>query len=105
LTAAEALARARAAGAAVRLHPDSGEPVVKGATPDTLNMLRQHKTEIVKLLIAESRPEPRRPFEHYCHCGRWGAFGYGVSLRNDRPGEWFCADHRPAATEKKGDAS
>ena len=35
------------------------------------------------------------PFEHYCHCGKWGFFGYGVSLREDKPGVWFCSEHRP----------
>jgi hypothetical protein len=33
---------------------------------------------------------------HFCvECGRWGAFGYGVSLRADRKGRWYCAAHRP----------
>jgi hypothetical protein len=35
------------------------------------------------------------PFEHYCHCGKWGLFGYGVRLREDKPGVWFCPEHRP----------
>jgi hypothetical protein len=43
--------------------------------------------------------EPSRtahePFLHFCHCGSWGAFGYGVSLRNGKPGKWFCGRHRP----------
>jgi hypothetical protein len=37
------------------------------------------------------------PFVHYCHCGKWGAFGYGVSLRQGKLGQWYCAEHRPDA--------
>jgi hypothetical protein len=40
---------------------------------------------------------PHHVFLHYCHCGEWGWFGYGVSFRNGLDGEWFCAKHRPAA--------
>jgi hypothetical protein len=29
------------------------------------------------------------PFLHNCHCGEWGAFGYGD--------QWYCARHRPDA--------
>jgi len=33
-------------------------------------------------------------FLHFCvACGAWGAFGYGVT--NDRPGRWYCREHRP----------
>jgi hypothetical protein len=38
---------------------------------------------------------PLEPFIHHCHCGAWGAFGYHVNLRAGKPGEWFCAVHRP----------
>lgn len=34
-------------------------------------------------------------FFHYCDCGKWGAFGYGASLRKGMLGEWFCQEHRP----------
>jgi hypothetical protein len=34
-------------------------------------------------------------FVHYCHCGKWGSFGYGVSLRNGKLGRWYCSEHRP----------
>jgi hypothetical protein len=27
------------------------------------------------------------PFEHYCHCGKWGAFGV--------KDQWYCGEHRP----------
>lgn len=31
-------------------------------------------------------------FVHYCHCGKWAAFGYG--MRKGHLGQWFCGDHR-----------
>jgi hypothetical protein len=35
-------------------------------------------------------------FLHFCvECGAWGAFGYGVNLRADQLGRWYCAAHRP----------
>jgi hypothetical protein len=41
--------------------------------------------------------EMERAFLHFCVvCGRFGAFGYGVSLRTGKPGRWYCAAHRPA---------
>jgi hypothetical protein len=37
-------------------------------------------------------------FVHFCiECGRWGAYGYGVSVRAGRLGRWYCAAHRPGA--------
>jgi hypothetical protein len=35
------------------------------------------------------------PFKHYCHCGKWASFGYGVKLRAGVEGKWFCREHRP----------
>jgi hypothetical protein len=33
-------------------------------------------------------------FLHFCViCGAWGSFGYGVL--GDRPGRWYCREHRP----------
>jgi hypothetical protein len=43
-----------------------------------------------------------RHFEHFCHCGKWGNFGYGVSLRNGREGNWYCFEHRPETVNKPG---
>jgi hypothetical protein len=35
-------------------------------------------------------------FLHFCaECGAWGAYGYGVNLRADQLGRWYCAAHRP----------
>jgi hypothetical protein len=31
---------------------------------------------------------------HACHCGRWGAYGFGVSFKDGLPGTWFCAAHK-----------
>jgi hypothetical protein len=30
-----------------------------------------------------------------CKCGVHASFGYGVNLRADKLGTWFCGDHRP----------
>jgi hypothetical protein len=32
-------------------------------------------------------------FEHYCWCGKWGAFGKRVNLRQGELGQWFCFEH------------
>jgi hypothetical protein len=37
--------------------------------------------------------DSHRRFRHYCACGAWGAFGY--DCKNDKPGTWYCAEHRP----------
>ena len=35
-------------------------------------------------------------FLHFCvECGRFAAFGYGVRLRAERLGRWYCGEHRP----------
>lgn len=45
--------------------------------------------------------DARGHFVHYCHCGKWGAFGYDVSISlkkggvGSRLGKWFCGNHRP----------
>lgn len=34
-------------------------------------------------------------------CGkRWAEFGYGVNLRDGKPGHWYCAEHRPEKTHE-----
>jgi hypothetical protein len=38
-------------------------------------------------------------FVHYCHCGKWAAYGYGVRLLADQLGTWYCAEHRPRPSE------
>jgi hypothetical protein len=38
---------------------------------------------------------------HYCHCGKWGSFGYDVSLREDKLGAWYCFEHNPGQSEGK----
>lgn len=43
----------------------------------------------------QQTPPPPKPFEHYCWCGKWGSFGYGVNLRYGAEGKWFCRLHRP----------
>jgi len=39
-------------------------------------------------------------FSHYCHCGKWGSFGFGVQLRKDKLGKWYCAEHAPTKEVK-----
>jgi hypothetical protein len=34
-------------------------------------------------------------FLHYCHCGKWGAFGYNVRLLKGQEGSWYCREHKP----------
>ncbi len=31
-----------------------------------------------------------------CECGRWGSYGYDVSLRTGKMGRWYCREHRPS---------
>ena len=31
---------------------------------------------------------------HYCYCGQWGAFGFGVSLLKGQDGTWLCSEHK-----------
>lgn len=39
-------------------------------------------------------PDPPQAFVHYCHCGRWGQYGYGVDLLKGKIGRWYCREHR-----------
>jgi hypothetical protein len=39
-------------------------------------------------------------FVHYCHCSKWGDFGFNVSLRQDKLGVWFCREHKPEPTDE-----
>jgi hypothetical protein len=38
---------------------------------------------------------------HYCACGQWGAFGYGVDLRKGRLGIWYCGACRPPTSNSR----
>jgi hypothetical protein len=73
--------------------------------------------EQVKANVSVSRVTVRRPtlgdpsrasfvghdaeghFIHYCHCGKWGAFGEGVKTMKGQLGTWYCAQHRPKVME------
>ena len=49
--------------------------------------------------------EPTMGFEcrHACAvCGSPASFGFGVGLRNDRPGRWACFEHRDVVESMKG---
>jgi len=42
-------------------------------------------------------PPAAEPFVHPCQvCGEHAYFGFNVSLRQGRIGQWFCALHRPS---------
>jgi hypothetical protein len=45
--------------------------------------------------------DERGRFIHYCHCGAWAAYGYGMSVRHGRFGKWYCREHRPADPTKE----
>jgi hypothetical protein len=34
-------------------------------------------------------------FVYYCHCGRYGPFGFAVALTEGKLGTWYCFEHRP----------
>lgn len=40
-------------------------------------------------------------FEHYCHCGKWGSFGYGFFPRDGKRGTWYCREHVPPVADPK----
>ena len=49
--------------------------------------------------------EPTMDFDclHACAvCGSPASFGFGVSLRTDRPGRWACSQHRDVVETMKG---
>jgi hypothetical protein len=53
-----------------------------------------------EIVQAEARPgfvgyDAHGRFVHYCHCGRWGDFGFGYFPRQGKLGTWFCKEHRP----------
>lgn len=42
-------------------------------------------------------------FLHFCvECGSFAAFGYGVRLRAERLGHWYCGIHRPVTPVETG---
>ena len=56
--------------------------------------LRQIETEAVPGFVGY---DERGRFVHFCHCGRWGDFGFGYFPRRGQLGRWFCRSHRPAS--------
>jgi hypothetical protein len=35
-------------------------------------------------------------FVHYCHCGKFGPFGFGHFPRKGELGTWYCKEHKPS---------
>lgn len=50
-------------------------------------------------LVEAPMPEPFP--EHFCHCGKVGPFGTGVSLLKGIEGVWFCREHAPIFQQEK----
>lgn len=50
--------------------------------------------ETCTLALTEA-PMPAPFPEHFCHCGKVGSFGFGVSLLKGTEGAWFCREHSP----------
>jgi hypothetical protein len=45
--------------------------------------------------MPDDKPDKEtKPFEHYCPCGAWGCFGFGVRLLAGKEGIWRCAEHK-----------
>src|SRR6516165_10428715 len=111
--AADVLRIARAAGVIVTL--DGGGLLLEaGSEPpqEVLDTFALHKATIRDLLTPFEQPcltrrgrieeRPDGVFLHFCvECGRWGAFGYGASVREGRLGRWYCAEHRPASSDAR----
>lgn len=80
-------------------------PITEDDWGDLLSKLEKPaKQAIATVLRKQLPPEPEPPvpppFEHPCEvCGDFAFWGYGVSLRAGKLGEWYCDQHRP---DKKG---
>jgi len=97
---------------------------VREAKPELLAVLTKKSASVVAevpnfarvLMPADGEPAAEQPwavrrgrvqelngvFLHFClECGRFGAFGYGVRLRDRRLGRWYCGEHRPRAENSR----
>ena len=53
--------------------------------------------------VAPTEPTIRSDGQRACAaCGSPASFGFGVSLRSDRPGRWACSEHRDVVESMKG---
>jgi hypothetical protein len=55
----------------------------------------QEGCEVATTVMPPTLPVVSEKFEHFCYCGRWASFGVGASLLRDKPGRWYCGEHRP----------
>jgi hypothetical protein len=73
---------------------DEGTPPVDWAAVDALVLKPKNTPDPEPVAAIVEAPAPAIAFMHYCHCGRWGAFGYGVDLLHGKIGRWYCREHR-----------
>ena len=94
----------RLAGLGATIGLDGQRLVIKAGTVpvprEIVTAIRTHKAALLALLSFERVG----PFIHPCVvCGNWGAYGYGVHLREGRVGTWYCAEHRPEQGKRSGE--
>jgi hypothetical protein len=63
--------------------------------------MHENSLDDMNEFIPDTRAKLHKPFEHYCRCGKWGAFGFGVNVRAGIDGQWFCFEHRPTPLENR----
>jgi len=57
-------------------------------------MTKTPKTKFFKL-----KSSGAEVFIHLCeNCDKFGSFGYGVDLRRNKVGKWYCKEHRPISS-------
>ena len=67
--------------------------------PDELREILRERQQPEKFLPGFVGYSKHGLFIHMCHCGVWGAHGYGVSVRTGKLGTWYCAEHNPERRE------
>ena len=85
------------------------DPAIEGSNPlaDLAACIKaEHNArpeeEMNSVAGAEPHFDADGNFIHRCRaCGKEASFGYGVSLRNNKLGTWFCAEHRPVTQRKE----
>lgn len=50
-------------------------------------------------MTARRSAPPSPPVRRCCRCPAAASWGYGVFLRQGKPGRWYCTKHKPAGGE------